>query len=84
MTWIQVEGTLDNVRLARRAAGVEFAGRALTPVGGDRFRIEAMVDEAVAVPAIEALGCIVRVLHSEEDLERLALMHRDIRDRNIG
>jgi len=83
MSWIRAEGSLENVCLVATVAGVEFVGRVAKPVGGDRYIVSARVDDT-AIPAIEALGCVVTVIHTEDQLEELAEAQRAARDAARG
>jgi hypothetical protein len=82
MNWIRVEGTLENLRKLPTVAGLHFLRHGAEPLGEGRFRTDAHVDEA-AIPLIEALGCTVTVVKTQQDLDEHAatlLADRESRD----
>jgi len=82
MNWIRVEGTLENLRKLSSVSGIQHLRRGAEPVGGDRFRTDAQVDEA-AIPNIEALGLAVTVVKTQQDLdEHAATLLADRESRN--
>lgn len=71
MNFIRVEGTLENVRRASRVDGVIHVRRGVEDLGDGRFRTDAQVEES-AIPLIEALGCTVTVVKTQQDLDEHA------------
>jgi len=65
MNSIYVEGTLDRLRQVPTLAGVDYVERGVMPVGGDRYRIGADVEDST-IPLIEALGCTVEVVMDDD------------------
>jgi hypothetical protein len=68
MVVIQAEGLLTDLQRILTVPGVKHVSRGLTPVGGERYRAVARIDEAV-IPQIEALRCIVTVLVTQAQLD---------------
>lgn len=73
MNSVYVEGTLDRLRQVPAIAGVQHVDRGVIPLGGDRYRIGADVDDA-AIPLIEALGCTIEVVMDQAALDAHAAL----------
>jgi hypothetical protein len=68
MIVIQAEGRLDDLKRMLTVPGVMHMSRGATPVGGERYRATASIEES-AIPQIEALGCIVTVVVTQEQID---------------
>jgi hypothetical protein len=69
MNYIQVEGSLEDLRKILAVAGVKEVGRGVRPLADGSFRAQAYVQEA-AIPLIEALGVRVTVMETQAGIDQ--------------
>ncbi len=67
--FVDIEGTLDELRALRSIDGLELE-RGAGNVDGDRFHVGAYVSRRRALRAVEARGCLVRIVMDEAEARR--------------
>jgi hypothetical protein len=68
MLVIEAEGELEDLQRAVMLPSVLLLSRGVTPSGGNRYRAVVTSEES-AIPQIEALGCIVTVIATQEQMD---------------
>jgi hypothetical protein len=68
MVVAQVEGRLEDLQQIVAVPGVAHVSPGVKPVGGERYRTVARIDQT-AIPLLEALGLIVTVIVTQEQLD---------------
>jgi hypothetical protein len=67
--FVDIEGTLDELRALRGIEGLELE-RGASNVRGDRFHVGAFVRRRSALRAVEARGLMVRIVMDEAEARR--------------